>query len=382
MVVCNVGANFGGKDGVLRGGGLSLFAVCCFANRKPRSGENQGFEPIINLIIMNPNIGNISFTSILKFFICREIRYFAENLINMSNSGKSKSSGEDANNEVKEKGKSCFIITPIGKVGSETFVKAEGLINAVITPILLEFGYYANPAHRIDSTGSITKQIINRIIDDDIVIANLTGNNPNVMYELAIRHSYNKKVITMAERDTVLPFDISDQRTIFYDDTLSGSEAAKIELRQKFGKLKDDESISNPVMDAVKEAAIITSAKEGSIEPTTGLEYLIERFDRLERELKASARGNLRSASTDNRYRNVSVVISPNPNCSFQDAEMTAFRALSALAKSPIGSATNKKKNEISLDFVSNASDEQIFSAMSESSVFNLRDINSHVYVG
>lgn len=79
-------------------------------------------------------------------------------------------------------GKKCFIITPIGDEESSTFRKARGVIESVIKPLLNEYGFDdVRPAYEINMSGTINTQIINGIIESDLVIANLTGNNPNVM---------------------------------------------------------------------------------------------------------------------------------------------------------------------------------------------------------
>ena len=94
----------------------------------------------------------------------------------------------------KEQEKKCFIITPIGNENSDTFRKAKGVIESVIKPVLKGYGFDdIKPAYEINVSGMINTQIINRIIDDDLVVANLTGHdnigpNPNVMYELCLRH--------------------------------------------------------------------------------------------------------------------------------------------------------------------------------------------------
>jgi hypothetical protein len=56
----------------------------------------------------------------------------------------------------------------------------------------------------IASPGSITDYIINQLIDADLMVANLTGPNPNVLYELAVRHAANKPIVTLAEHNTVM----------------------------------------------------------------------------------------------------------------------------------------------------------------------------------
>lgn len=112
--------------------------------------------------------------------------------------------------------KKCFIITPIGDEGSETFRMAKGVIESVIKPVLERNGFEdIKPAYEILESGMIGNQIVDRIVNDDLVIANLTGNNPNVMYELAIRHAAAKPIIHICETGTKLLFDIKDNRTIF-----------------------------------------------------------------------------------------------------------------------------------------------------------------------
>jgi hypothetical protein len=69
-------------------------------------------------------------------------------------------------------------------------------------------------ADQFPHPGSITQQIIELVHGADLVVADLTGSNANVAYELAIRHSFNKVSIQLVEKADDLPFDLQDERTI------------------------------------------------------------------------------------------------------------------------------------------------------------------------
>lgn len=154
--------------------------------------------------------------------------------------------------EKKAEGRKCFIITPIGDLDSEIFRMAKGVIESVIKPLLLEHGYDdIKPSYEINQTGMITTQVINRIIDDDLVIANLTGNNPNVMYELCLRHVTSKPIIHICQNGTTLPFDIKDSRTIFYKNDMLGVQELREQMDLFVQEIDYDKDYSdNPIYNA------------------------------------------------------------------------------------------------------------------------------------
>ena len=68
-----------------------------------------------------------------------------------------------------------------------------------------------------DNQQNILADIISPIYYADIVLADLSGLNPNVMYELGIAHSFNKKTIIITKDDLCkLPFDLKQYRTKDY----------------------------------------------------------------------------------------------------------------------------------------------------------------------
>lgn len=175
----------------------------------------------------------------------------------------------------KERNRKCFIITPIGDAASETFRMAKGVIESVIKPLLQKNGYDdIKPAYEINQTGMITTQIINRILEDDLVIANLTGNNPNVMYELCLRHVSTKPIIHICQNGTILPFDIKDNRTIFYTNDMLGVKELKEQMEAYIQEIDyTKENLDNPIYNAHRIGKLLKDVPEG-IENKVEIELL------------------------------------------------------------------------------------------------------------
>ncbi len=69
----------------------------------------------------------------------------------------------------------------------------------------------------LPAPGGIVDQIWQGIRRADAVIVDITGNNPNVFYELGLAHALGKEVILLAQGDRDLPFDIKTTRYLQYD---------------------------------------------------------------------------------------------------------------------------------------------------------------------
>lgn len=152
--------------------------------------------------------------------------------------------------------KQCFVVTPIGAEESSIRRATDGLVDAVIAPVLNDLNFEVVVAHRITKSGSITRQVIEHLIQDDLVIANLTGLNANVMYELAVRHCKRKPVVIVADESTRLPFDILDERTVFYTDDIFGGHELRERLRKAVLSALKEEVVDNPVYRAIQSAVM------------------------------------------------------------------------------------------------------------------------------
>lgn len=121
-------------------------------------------------------------------------------------------------------------------------------------------------ADRIGKPGIITSQVIERVINDELVVADLTGHNPNVFYELSLRHALRLPLIQLISEGEEIPFDVAGMRTIRYD-------------------LGDPDRIEEAVAEVVKQAESGSDVLDTPISITIDLASLRSSGDLLERSV-------------------------------------------------------------------------------------------------
>jgi len=87
----------------------------------------------------------------------------------------------------------------------------------IYVPAIKEAGFEPVRADGLFSTGSVMEQIWDQIGKSTILLADLTGKNPNVFYELGLSHAARKPVVFTAENVEDVPFDLRHLRVIIYD---------------------------------------------------------------------------------------------------------------------------------------------------------------------
>ncbi|WHO71702.1 hypothetical protein [Rhizobium sp. BT03] len=149
------------------------------------------------------------------------------------------------------KKKTCFVVSPIGNDGSQERIHADWLLEGIITPVFA--AHYANyqivRADKMPAPGLIDVQIIEQLLDAELVIADITTLNPNVFYEIGVRHVVNKPIIHMVRANDPIPFDIKLFRHIpFSVATPQALESAKAALREALeATFAEDFKVDNPV---------------------------------------------------------------------------------------------------------------------------------------
>jgi hypothetical protein len=115
----------------------------------------------------------------------------------------------------------CFVLMPLG------IPRLLTIYESVVKPAIEDVGLEALRSSDILGTAAIIEDVWRSIFNARVIVAELTGSNPNVFYELGIAHTVGREVVPISQEHTV--FDIGHIRHILYEDTVAGLD----ELRQK-----------------------------------------------------------------------------------------------------------------------------------------------------
>jgi tetratricopeptide (TPR) repeat protein len=130
--------------------------------------------------------------------------------------------------------KTCFFIAPIGEPASRIRERSDQVYKYVIQPAARECGYKAIRADELPGTQErIISKIFQHLREDPMVVADLTGLNPNVLYELGIRRAFGKPVVHLIQRGHQLPFDVYDIPTVFVTLNVDGVVESRADLIEK-----------------------------------------------------------------------------------------------------------------------------------------------------
>lgn len=163
----------------------------------------------------------------------------------------------------------CFVVMPSGREPSEQ-KWFRGWYEVVIKPAVVEAGYEPILAAAEEQPGAINDEIRTHLALDTMIVVDLGGAepeddpNPNVMYELGIRHALGLPLVIMAWKGQRLPFDVSNQRAIMEDRDLIDLDPNRRKL-VSFIRAAEQGKYYRP-MDAVSRQATIQAASESLAE--------------------------------------------------------------------------------------------------------------------
>lgn len=135
----------------------------------------------------------------------------------------------------------CFVIMPIGtQTIGEVTITEEKLREKYdyIIKNAIKKAFPSLDVIRADeelNPSSISNDIFTKLMHSRFVIADITYPNPNVFYELGIRHAIRPGTILIREKiDFSIPFDISHLRHIEYTQEPSGMDKLADQLKRRF----------------------------------------------------------------------------------------------------------------------------------------------------
>ena len=127
----------------------------------------------------------------------------------------------------------CGVVMPISTIdGCAESHWADVL--EILTEAIEEAGFEANLVSNADDVGIIHKRILQNLYDNPVVVRDVSGKNPNVMFELGLRLAFDKPTVIVKDDRTSYSFDTSSIEHLEYPRDLRFSRI--VEFKQKLAE--------------------------------------------------------------------------------------------------------------------------------------------------
>jgi hypothetical protein len=153
----------------------------------------------------------------------------------------------------------CFVLMPFGRKTdpSGRFTDFDRVYGEVIKPAIIKAGLEPIRADEERVGGTIHKPMYERLILCDYAVADVTGANPNVYYELGIRHAVRpRSTVILFSDGTLLPFDIALLRGLPYQIDSSGAPLRPLEdaaaVERRLAAARQDHGDDSPLFQLVE----------------------------------------------------------------------------------------------------------------------------------
>ncbi len=128
---------------------------------------------------------------------------------------------------IKTKRDYCFVLMPFSESWSDD-------VWQIIKDSVRELGF--NCERSDERAGRVVMEDIWAGINAaNLIVADLTAENPNVTYEVGMADVIGKEVILLTQKVDKIPFDFLGQRLIIYENSLAGAKKLKEELQARIG---------------------------------------------------------------------------------------------------------------------------------------------------
>jgi hypothetical protein len=162
--------------------------------------------------------------------------------------------------------KTCYVSTPFGKKPDSDgrIIDFDPLYFEVIKPVLTEIGFRTMRGDELTGSAFIHKATLAAVMNSDAMVADLTGANPNVLYEVGMRHAVNPgPTILMYTRGTRLPYNLTPLFVLPYrrgsGEVLSPDEAQELKgsLKRVLSNADEQDKYRSPLHDLFPELHVV-----------------------------------------------------------------------------------------------------------------------------
>jgi hypothetical protein len=178
------------------------------------------------------------------------------------------SGGSRVDLEPTSRERTLFFITQLGAKGSLERRRADEVEKYILSVAREAFGLEVIRSDKEPTPGQITSQIVRRIVDSTVIVADLTGGNANVFYELGIAHAFGRPVILLVKSVNAVPFDVHSERMIVIGDAdvigASEAEDASKRLRQALSIVLEPGYVPRSLVTDVAEKRSIDALAPGN----------------------------------------------------------------------------------------------------------------------
>jgi len=187
----------------------------------------------------------------------------------------------------------CGIIMPISSIdgcSNEHWNEVKNILSEAIESA----GYSASLVSDADDSGIIQKRIVQNIYDNEIVVCDVSGKNPNVMFELGMRLAFDKPTIIVIDDKTNYSFDtapiehLSYPRDLRYYSILKFKEKLRDKITATIKKSKEDPHYTTFLKHFGEFEIAHVEKKEGSLN-----DVVLSRLDDITHQISALQRRSI-----------------------------------------------------------------------------------------
>jgi hypothetical protein len=177
-----------------------------------------------------------------------------------------------------------FLISPIGEAETETRKKADKTLKHLVRKALEPepLNCEVERADEDPDPGSITPRMLNSIMTADLVVIDLTDQNANVFYEMAIAHGYRRPCVHIITEGQKVPFDVKDMNTVPYTLTDPDKLEAAVTKLSSYATTALQSGTTNTPLSAAERFNVVQSSTDTTVE---ALAEMTSRLDDLRAEV-------------------------------------------------------------------------------------------------